>query len=325
MSQSLPSVPLIALAACGFLSACGTINGPTPHKGHAGSGKSASLPTPNPHEKVGNPYKIEGIQYVPQADPTYRAEGIASWYGPKFHGKLTANGELFDMNRLSAAHKTLPLPSLVRVTNLENGKSAVLRLNDRGPFSGDRIIDLSRKAAEELGTREQGLAQVRVEYLGRASLDDAIIALGAPENHAALKAPTAPRARPSLRVATASAPQPNIPSHTHQAAPVAAAPIQVVYASASTIADPVQQAAPHASYYVQVGAFGSVENARAAHDKLPELLPVRVDTSSPVTAQAVHHVRIGPYSHEFAAIEARKVAQSHGFADAHIVQADGAE
>ncbi|WP_306253884.1 septal ring lytic transglycosylase RlpA family protein [Parvularcula sp. IMCC14364] len=135
----------------------------------------------SPHRKVGNPYKVAGIWYYPEVDEDYDAQGVASWYGPKFHGRKTANGEIFDMNRLTAAHPTLPLPSIVRVTNLENGKSINLRLNDRGPFAHGRVIDLSRAAAEEIGYRHDGLARVRVEYLGEASLDDAILALGEPE------------------------------------------------------------------------------------------------------------------------------------------------
>jgi rare lipoprotein A len=116
--------------------------------------------------RVGNPYQINGRTYVPAFDDTYDRTGIASWYGPGFHGRLTASGEVFDENLMTAAHTTLPIPSLVEVTNLENGRTVVLRLNDRGPFADDRIIDLSRAAATELGFIGQGLAQVRVRYLG---------------------------------------------------------------------------------------------------------------------------------------------------------------
>src|SRR5258706_506185 len=97
----------------------------------------------NGYYKVGQPYMINGQTYVPAVDPKYRAEGIASWYGPDFHGKETANGEIYDMHGISAAHKTMPIPSYARVTNLENGRSIVVRVNDRGPFVGDRVIDLS--------------------------------------------------------------------------------------------------------------------------------------------------------------------------------------
>lgn len=114
------------------------------------------------------PYQINGRWYRPAEDPTYEEVGMASWYGGQHHGRSTASGERFDMNALSAAHKTLPLPGLVEVTNLETGRSAVVRLNDRGPFSDGRIIDLSRAAAEEVGMLNAGVARVRVRYLGPA-------------------------------------------------------------------------------------------------------------------------------------------------------------
>jgi rare lipoprotein A len=121
--------------------------------------------------RVGNTYTIAGRTYTPEVDPDYRADGIASWYGRDFHGRRTANGELFDMESLTAAHPTLPIPSYVRVTNLANRRSVIVRINDRGPFKDNRIIDLSQKSADVLGFRGNGLARVRVEYVGRASLD----------------------------------------------------------------------------------------------------------------------------------------------------------
>lgn len=114
------------------------------------------------------PYQIRGRWYHPVDDPSYEEVGMASWYGDRFHGRPTATGEPFDMNALTAAHKTLPLPGLVEVTNLANGRSVVLRINDRGPFVDGRIIDLSRAAAQELGLLDQGVGRVRVRYLGRA-------------------------------------------------------------------------------------------------------------------------------------------------------------
>ena len=121
--------------------------------------------------RVGDPYVIAGRTYIPREDPNYRAEGVASWYGEPFHGRLTANGEKFDMHALSAAHPTLPLPSYARVTNLENNVSLVVRLNDRGPYRDDRLIDLSVKAAKLLAFHGQGLTRVRVEYISRAEIE----------------------------------------------------------------------------------------------------------------------------------------------------------
>jgi rare lipoprotein A len=120
--------------------------------------------------KIGRPYELNGRTYVPAEDPNYRNEGIASWYGPDFHGKPTANGETFDMNGISGAHPTLPMPSYLRVTNLANGRSIIVRINDRGPYAKERVTDLSVGAAKALGFFDQGLARVRIEYVGRAPL-----------------------------------------------------------------------------------------------------------------------------------------------------------
>ncbi|WP_051402506.1 septal ring lytic transglycosylase RlpA family protein [Lutibaculum baratangense] len=121
--------------------------------------------------KVGKPYKVAGKWYTPAEDPSYDKTGRASWYGRDFHGKQTANGEVFDMAGLSAAHPTLPLPSYARVTNLENGRSVVVRLNDRGPFAHGRLIDVSAKTAEVLGFKQDGAADVRVQFVGLAPSD----------------------------------------------------------------------------------------------------------------------------------------------------------
>lgn len=118
------------------------------------------------HQRVGNTYSIMGKSYTPKHQPDYDVTGVASWYGDKFHGKPTATGETYDMNDITAAHKTLPLNSMLFVTNIENGKSLMVRLNDRGPFIGDRIIDLSKASATALGIT--GLGQVRVQYAGPA-------------------------------------------------------------------------------------------------------------------------------------------------------------
>ena len=121
--------------------------------------------------RVGKPYTVAGRVYVPEEDPNYRAEGMASWYGDDFHGRLTANGEVFDMASLTAAHPTLPIPCYARVTNLSNGKSLIVRVNDRGPYHGNRLIDVSNRAAELLEFKGNGVARVRVEYVARAPLE----------------------------------------------------------------------------------------------------------------------------------------------------------
>jgi len=121
--------------------------------------------------RVGKPYTVAGRVYVPEEDVNYQQDGVASWYGDDFHGRLTANGEIFDMGALTAAHPTLPMPSYARVTNLANGKSLIVRVNDRGPYHGNRLIDVSNKAAELLEFKGIGVAKVRVEYVGRAPLE----------------------------------------------------------------------------------------------------------------------------------------------------------
>jgi len=115
--------------------------------------------------KIGNSYEIDGVPYYPQEYEDYEEVGVASWYGEDFHGRKTANGEIYNLDSMTAAHQTLPLPSVVKVTNLDNGKAALVRVNDRGPFAKSRVIDLSKKAADVLGYRNKGTANVRVEFM----------------------------------------------------------------------------------------------------------------------------------------------------------------
>lgn len=132
---------------------------------------SQAIPKGGGTYKLGKPYMIAGRWYTPRHDPAYDRTGVASWYGDDFHGRKTANGEIYDMNALTAAHPTLPMPSYAYVTNMQNGRTLLVRINDRGPYVGNRIIDLSRASARALGTAGQGLGQVRVRYAGRARLD----------------------------------------------------------------------------------------------------------------------------------------------------------
>ena len=155
----------LVLALTGLLAACASAGG-----GGGGRGSVSSVvrdPAPIVSGTM-RPYEVRGRRYVPAEQPNYDEVGMASWYGAQFNGRPTASGERFDMNGLSAAHKTLPLPAMVEVTNLSNGRTTVVRVNDRGPFSDGRIIDLSRGAAEEIGLLSQGVGQVRVRYVGPA-------------------------------------------------------------------------------------------------------------------------------------------------------------
>lgn len=153
--------------------------------------------------KVGSPYQIGGRWYVPREQPGYDQSGVASWYGSDFHGRRTANGEVFDMEALTAAHPTLPLPSLATVTNLDTGRTILVRINDRGPYAKDRLIDLSRRSARELGFEHRGTARVRVRYAGPAPIDgndhaERRYLAGAPGAPVAASHPPAPRQIPEI-------------------------------------------------------------------------------------------------------------------------------
>lgn len=191
------SVGIAALAACSVLVASCSSSGtkPSANKGlYARNGKTSgkeyfsesaygvkasprvsnlltNLPRGGGRDQTGKPYQVRGKWYYPKEDKNYKKTGGASWYGDAFHGRLTANGEIYDMTHLTAAHPTMPLPSYARVTNAKNGSSVIVRVNDRGPYAHGRIIDLSRKAAEMLDYTHDGVATVKVEYVGRAPLE----------------------------------------------------------------------------------------------------------------------------------------------------------
>src|SRR3984885_7382231 len=167
-----------AVATCLFLANCASSNLASrvdPKYGGSSSPRVVAPGDPVPKGggtyRVGKPYTVAGRVYVPEEDTAYREEGPASWHGDDFHGRLTANGEVFDMTSLTAASPTLPMPCYARVTNLSNGKSLVVRVNDRGPYHGNRLMDVSSKAAELLEFKGNGIARVRVEYVGRAPLE----------------------------------------------------------------------------------------------------------------------------------------------------------
>jgi len=166
------------VAACLVLANCsssGISSHVDPKYGVSSSPRVVALGDPVPKGggtyRVGKPYTVAGRVYVPEEDVNYREEGLASWYGDDFHGRLTANGETYDMTSLSAAHPTLPMPCYARVTNLSNGNSLIVRVNDRGPYHGNRVMDVSSRAAELLEFKNNGVARVRVEYVGRAPLE----------------------------------------------------------------------------------------------------------------------------------------------------------
>lgn len=280
--------------------------------------------TPNPHVKVGKPYQVNGVWYEPKAEPDYDEVGLASWYGPGFHGRLTANGEVFDENRLTAAHPTLPLPSIVEVTNPRTGKRLKLRVNDRGPFANNRILDLSKEAARRLGTQRAGVAEVRVRYIGPARLDDAIIRLGEREEGQALYA--AVGRPPSIKPYGAT--EPDTVVATAVLADVDDADIILADLDVSVLDDVRAPAITPASlpasqavggYFVQVGAFSSAANASAAAGRLPENNPVRL-ANIERGGRVLTLVRMGPFSHPLSAQQALEDARANGFPDALIVE-----
>jgi len=204
--------------------------------------------------KVGSPYEIRGVTYTPAEQPDYDQEGIASWYGDAFHLKPTANGETFDQGLMTAAHTTLPLPSMVEVTNLDNGRMIHVRVNDRGPFIDNRIIDLSRGAAEELGMLQAGLARVRVRYVGPAPLGepgDLQIAAGPPPQSWNEPLYNAPAIVSSEPLPAPPAPTPVVQYAAYEPTPVA--PVAVEIAPA---------------FEVQAGAFSTMANAERARSQL---------------------------------------------------------
>src|SRR5450432_3194741 len=207
-----------ALAACLALANCASsdkfASRVDPKYGVSSSPRVVAFGEPVPKGggtyRVGKPYVVAGRVYVPEENISYREEGMASWYGDDFHGRLTANGEVFDMASLTAAHPTLPMPCYARVTNLGNGKSLVVRVNDRGPYHGNRLIDVSNTAAELLEFKGNGIAKVRVEYVARAPLE------GSDDRQLMATLRTGmPAPSPSLvRVASAHSFVPDLPSHS---------------------------------------------------------------------------------------------------------------
>ena len=232
-------------------------------------------PASKPHYKVGDPYEVAGVWYTPRVDPDYDYTGIGSWYGLPFHSRDTANGETYDMNELTAAHKTLPMPTMVRVTNLENGRTLVLRVNDRGPFVNGRIIDVSRRAAQLLGFDIQGTAKVRVQALSPEG--EAIFAeepITTEEERAAVRA-----ARREPVEVVSLAPPDGI-------AKAPAAPIDLPAAVN-------RQVVTTTDLFVQAGAFTNRDNAVRLADRLSALGPARI-TPVVIDGTEFFRVRIGP-------------------------------
>ncbi len=248
--------------------------------------------------KVGSPYQIDGVWYYPAEDWSYNETGIASWYGEDFDGKYTANGEVFDLNALSAAHHTLPMPSIVQVTNLENGRSLTLRVNDRGPFARGRILDVSRHAAQLLGFEANGTARVQVRLLVPETIQAASLAGRNGTDAAPIVAQAAP---PATVTAAPLPPPPGV--RVAAAAPVKAPPVRqfapTPAASPAVVPLPplpdavVKVPVKPTQIYIQAGAFTDPGNAWRLKAKLEKLGGVQV-SGAKVNGTEYYRVRLGP-------------------------------
>ena len=272
---------------------------------HVAKSVSLGQPRPQGYYKVGDPYQINGIWYYPRIDYDYDETGIASWYGEQFHAKLTANGELFDMNDTTAAHRTLPLPSLVRVTNLENGRSMIVRINDRGPFAAGRILDLSRRSAQLLGMERSGTARVRVQILAEESRAIALaLTQGRPEPRMVASAdtvmtdavqvrPDLPNASPRASVAVQALPVPAPATASGPSGPTTVGSV-LAPAPAAPMSSPAPAAAAAVAPPVNAGVVA--EAAKAAEARQVAVLQpiVPVVTTVPVVPTAIY-VQVGTF------------------------------
>ncbi len=260
-----------------------------------GGGDGASGPV----YKIGKPYKVDGIWYYPAVNYNYSETGIASWYGKKFHGRTTANNEIYDMNKVTAAHRTLPLPSVVRVTNLENGRSIRLRVNDRGPFKHGRIIDLSRRGAQILGFAGKGTARVRVEIEADESRQLAVrmstegakdrtqtaAVKAVPRDSVTVQNLSGTKATPSKRPVPVSAMSLKAKGGANGSRMAALA---MPKGEAVTVV-PVKRT----RLFIQVGAFAKYHNAHRLRALISVLGPTRV-TAVKLGTQQLFRVRVGP-------------------------------
>lgn len=318
----LGAIGLLALAACAeveLVSHAAKQVQPDPQSRGAG------------HYKVGNPYEIDGVWYYPEIDYRYRETGIASWYGPKFHGKATANGEVFNQYDLTAAHRTLPLPSMVRVTNLENGRSIVVRVNDRGPFKNGRIIDLSTRGAQLLGFHRDGTAKVLVEILEPESRQ---LASAAQTRDAADTAPEAVPVVPVHAVAleggavdgglNGSLDSRVNGSHATAALPATAASDAIQSDARPPLIEPepdgrvTRLPVRDTSIYVQAGAFVRRDNAVRLGARLSVFGSTSI-TESVKGRQVYYRVRLGPVPSVEDADRLLATLVENGHRDARVV------
>lgn len=330
--------------------------GTTPEARQINSADTRSLiARSSDHQKVGRPYTIAGRTYVPRRNDSYDETGLASWYGPNFHGRPTANGEVFDQNLMTAAHPTLPIPSIAEVTNLENGRQVIVRINDRGPFVDDRMIDLSRGAATQLGFIGRGLARVRVRYLGPAHARASAPQSGYMMAGQGMSLPTRPESLPAVLPAPAAAPVMPPPQPVAMSAPMPAAEtppatdLQVTVtddlaplsamppgsdpsagvemtplAEAAPIAEPVPEMLPQSPALapvdrmtIQIGAFSSPVNADRFAQRISGMGEVRI-VQGDVGGRPIWRVFVGEFDSHLSAAEFQLRLQDAGIAESRI-------
>jgi len=247
-----------------------------------------AVPTPEPRTVAGNksPYVVNGKKYrVLNSEIGYQERGVASWYGSKFHGHATSNGEIYDMYGMTAAHKTLPIPSYVQVTNLANGKKVIVRVNDRGPFHDDRVIDLTYAAAKKLDYLDQGTAQVEVVAIDPVAWQ---------RQNAHRLAAVEVRAAAEVRAVESVEPQAPAPKH------------------------PGGYSLP-ANTYLQVGAFSSGQAAEDLRSQLAHVLDIPVLVNPPSKTMPLYRVRVGPVADNLQVSSIRSQLAQQNIANSHLV------
>ncbi|MFT5082054.1 MAG: rare lipoprotein A [Lentisphaeria bacterium] len=269
-----------------------------------------AVPKVEPRTIAGNknPYRVLGKTYTLMAHPEgYKEEGTASWYGRKFHGRRTSNGEIYNMYAMTAAHKTLPIPSYVRVTNMANRDTVIVRVNDRGPFHGDRIIDLSYTAAKKLGFQSTGTARVTVEYI------DPLIYKHSASTHR--ESPAVISNRNATAYASAAEPVPALVT------------VSTLTAQYYETREPIVAVPQHSegdglpsNTYLQVGAFSQETSATALKDELEKFTAVAVNVVSPlVSAGNLFKVHVGPFTKNIQLMDLRQRLLEANFPSPHVV------
>lgn len=305
-SLALVLIGSAALAACATpqpkFAAKHPVTGPTPGQMPTGAGGKY---------KVGSPYQVAGVWYSPKEEPGYDQQGLATWYGAEHHLKPTANGEIFDKYALSAAHTTLPLPSIVEVTNLENGKSVQVRVNDRGPFHDGGLIDLSQAAAQQLGFEQQGRTSVRVRYVGPAPLgapDAGLRYAGYTPSTPTDQMPSGPTPYVGLNPSPGTAPLP--PAVGSSALP----PLNVT----TPVATP--SSGTGLAYRVQAGAFADPANAQRVVNQLGGGVTATVEPYQRADGVTLYRVMVQGTPDEAEAWALRDRVAASGFAEARVVR-----